>query len=159
MIGEKIKELRKENGITQEELSKNIDVSTSMVGMYETNARKPSYEVLIKIAKYFKVSTDYLLNTEEKLNLTMNSLNKINQMAKKALEPNDTSINKDDGNNESYNNDEFKTAEAAMQFILKQPSIMGFGGFDANKMSDEDIIEFANELLNLLKMLGPKYNK
>lgn len=65
VIGEKIKELRKENGITQEELAKNIDVSTSMVGMYETNARKPSYEVLIKIAKYFGVSTDYLLNTEE----------------------------------------------------------------------------------------------
>lgn len=159
MIGEKIKELRKENGITQEELAKNIDVSTSMVGMYETNARKPSYEVLIKIAKYFKVSTDYLLNAEEKLNITMDSLNKINQMAKKALEPNHSNIDKDDTNSTLYNNEEFKTAEAAMQFILKQPSIMGFGGFDTNKMSDEEIIEFANELLNLLKMLGPKYNK
>ncbi|APQ72019.1 hypothetical protein CF070_12425 [Clostridium botulinum] len=54
---------------------------------------------------------------------------------------------------------QFTTPQAAMQFILKQPSIMGFGGFDTNKMTDEEIIEFANELLNLLKMLGPKYNK
>ncbi|HDK7179181.1 TPA: transcriptional regulator [Clostridium botulinum] len=60
-IGEEIKLLRKEKGITQEELAKHIGVSTSMVGMYETNARKPSYEVLSKIAKYFRVSTDYLL--------------------------------------------------------------------------------------------------
>ncbi|MGJ0908889.1 helix-turn-helix domain-containing protein [Clostridium botulinum] len=60
-VGERIKELRKEKGITQEELGKHVGVSTSMVGMYETNARKPSYEVLSKIAKYFRVSTDYLL--------------------------------------------------------------------------------------------------
>lgn len=54
---------------------------------------------------------------------------------------------------------EFTTPQAAMQFILKQPSVMGYGGFDTDKMTNEDIIAFANELLNLLKMLGPKYNK
>lgn len=61
MLGKIIKELRKDKGITQEELGKIIGVTTSMVGMYETNARKPSYEVLSKIAEYFNVSTDYLL--------------------------------------------------------------------------------------------------
>ncbi len=45
-----------------------------MVGMYETNARKPSYEVLIKIAEFFSVSTDFLLNTEEKLDMTLDSV-------------------------------------------------------------------------------------
>ncbi|WP_207742394.1 helix-turn-helix domain-containing protein [Clostridium tepidum] len=60
---------------------------------------------------------------------------------------------------ELFETGEFTTAQAAMQFILKQPAIMGFGGFDVNKMTDEDVVEFANELLNLLKMLGPKYNK
>ncbi|WP_338630605.1 helix-turn-helix transcriptional regulator [Clostridium baratii] len=58
-----------------------------------------------------------------------------------------------------FKNGEFKTPEAAMQFILKQPSIMGYGGFDVNKMSNEDIIEFANELLNQLKLLSYKYNR
>ena len=58
-----------------------------------------------------------------------------------------------------YETGEFETAEAAMQFILKQPAIMGFGGFDIDKMSDEEIIEFANELLNQLKLLSYKYKK
>ena len=54
---------------------------------------------------------------------------------------------------------EFKTAEAAMQFILKQPSIMGYGGFDINKLSEKEIVQFANELLNQLQLLGLKYRK
>ncbi|WP_042683149.1 helix-turn-helix domain-containing protein [Anaerosalibacter massiliensis] len=67
MFGDRLKKLRKERHITQEELAKNIGVSTSMVGMYETGARKASYKVLVKISKYFNVSTDYLLGkTEEK---------------------------------------------------------------------------------------------
>lgn len=159
MIGERIKELRKENEITQEELAKNIDVSTSMVGMYETNARKPSYEVLIKIAKYFDVSTDYLLNTEEKLDAAMNSLNKINHMTKETLTPKHKGINKNNANKELCDIDQFSTAEEAMQFILKQPSVMGFGGFDINAMSEDEILDFANELLNQLKILSYKYKK
>lgn len=159
MIGEKIKELRKENEITQEELAKNINVSTSMVGMYETNARKPSYEVLIKISKYFGVSTDYLLNTGEKLDSAMNSLNKINHMTKETLTPKHKCINKNDGDKELCDIDQFSTAEEAMQFILKQPSVMGFGGFDINAMSEDEILDFANELLNQLKILSYKYKK
>ncbi|KEI81184.1 helix-turn-helix domain-containing protein [Clostridium botulinum] len=149
MLNERIKELRKEKGITQEELAKHVGVSTSMVGMYETNARKPSYEVLSKIAKYFRVSTDYLLGetdyktTGEKFDAKLSSDNVEQIKEEQAL----------------YTTGKFTTPQAAMQFILKQPSIMGYGGFDTNKMTDEDIIEFANELLNLLKMLGPKYNK
>lgn len=56
-------------------------------------------------------------------------------------------------------NDEFNTPEAAMQFILKQPAIAAYGGFDVNKMSDDEVMEFANELLRQLKLLGYKYNK
>lgn len=56
-------------------------------------------------------------------------------------------------------NKEFKTAEDAMQFILKQPAIMGFGGFDTNSMSDLDKIEFANDLLQQLKLISYKYKK
>ncbi|EDU35705.1 DNA-binding helix-turn-helix protein [Clostridium sporogenes ATCC 15579] len=146
LLGDKIKKLRKSKNITQEELGKNIGVTTSMVGMYETNARKPSYEVLIKIADFFCVSTDFLLNTEEKLDMALDSAKKIHDMVKKGLQESDC-------------NYRFNNAEEAMKFILKQPSIMGYGGFDASKMSDDEIVEFANELLNLLKMLGPKYNK
>lgn|SRR5690606_10960250 len=67
MLGNILKKLRKEKGITQEELGKILGVTTSMVGMYETNARKPSYEVLLKMADYFGVSTDYLLGKSSEL--------------------------------------------------------------------------------------------
>jgi transcriptional regulator with XRE-family HTH domain len=61
MLGKIIKALRAEKGITQEELGKILGVTTSMVGMLETSARRPSYEVLTKISDYFNVTTDYLL--------------------------------------------------------------------------------------------------
>ena len=37
-----------------------------------------------------------------------------------------------------------------MQFILKQPAIMGFGGLHPEQLTDEDVIELANELLNTI---------
>ena len=46
-----------------------------------------------------------------------------------------------------------------MKFILKQPAIMGYGGFDVEKLSDEELIDFANELLNQMKLISYKYKK
>jgi transcriptional regulator with XRE-family HTH domain len=63
-----------------------------------------------------------------------------------------------DGSTESANS-QFSTPQEAMEFILKQPSIMGFGGFDINKMTDEEIMDFANELLRQLQLLSYKYKK
>lgn len=60
---------------------------------------------------------------------------------------------------EEYEKEQFTTPQAAMQFILKQPAIMGFGGFDANKMSDKELIDFANELLKQLKLVSYKFKK
>lgn len=53
----------------------------------------------------------------------------------------------------------FDTATAAMEFILSQPSIMAYGGFDIRNMSDKDKIDFANDLLQQLKLLSYKYKK
>lgn len=63
----RLKELRKEKGITQKELANYLKVSRSTVAGYETDKRKPEYETLQKIADYFNVSVDYLLgSTNEK---------------------------------------------------------------------------------------------
>ena len=61
MIGNRIKLLREEKGIKQEELANKISVSPSAIGMYETNKREPINEISLKIANFFGVSTDYLL--------------------------------------------------------------------------------------------------
>lgn len=65
MFSEKLKTLRKQRGITQEQLAKDLGIGTSTIGMYESNIRKPSYAVLKQISIYFNVSVDYLVNDSE----------------------------------------------------------------------------------------------
>lgn len=72
MIGKIIKQLRKERDITQADLAKAVGVTTSSIGMYETGVRNPSYDVIVKLAKYFNVSTDFLLgNTASGIELEL----------------------------------------------------------------------------------------
>lgn len=60
-IGNKIKELRVSQKITQNELATRLGVTKSAISSYENGSRLPSYDILIKISRIFKVSTDYLL--------------------------------------------------------------------------------------------------
>lgn len=55
--------------------------------------------------------------------------------------------------------DSFSTPEEAIKFLLEQNVIMGFGGFDVDKLSDDEKVDFANELLGQLKLLSYKYKK
>lgn len=61
-----LKSLRSSHGLTQEELSKNLKISRSTIGMYESGARQPDFETLELIADYFNVGTDYLLGRTNK---------------------------------------------------------------------------------------------
>lgn len=65
MFSERLKLLRKQNKVTQEVLAEKVGVERSSIGKYETSNVVPSTEVLIKIAEYFGVSTDYLLGRDE----------------------------------------------------------------------------------------------
>lgn len=60
-IGEKIKELRKKNNITQEKLAEHLNVSFQAVSKWECNIANPDFSLIIPLAKLFKVSTDELL--------------------------------------------------------------------------------------------------
>lgn len=68
MLGNKIKTLRNELNISQEELAKKINVSPSTIAMYETNRRQPNYDVLLKLSNIFECSMDYLLGNSDKRN-------------------------------------------------------------------------------------------
>lgn len=63
--GEKIRYLRTKNNITSKELSKILDISESSISLYENGKRTPSIELIIKIADFFKVSTDFLLGVSD----------------------------------------------------------------------------------------------
>lgn len=60
-IGNHIRILRQARGLTQEEFANRINVAKSTVSAYENGSRLPSYDVLVKIADLFHVTTDSLL--------------------------------------------------------------------------------------------------
>lgn len=61
----KLKELRKEKGISQLKLAMDLSMNQNTISRYETEERQADYETLIKIADYFNVSIDYLLGRTE----------------------------------------------------------------------------------------------
>lgn len=61
MLNEKIKELRKQKGITQQQLADVLCVEKTNISKWESGAYEPGKMVLSKLAEYFNVSVDYLL--------------------------------------------------------------------------------------------------
>lgn len=61
---EQLQRLRKSKGLTQDDISKIIDVSLSTYQKYERDVISPPYDTLIRIADFYKVTTDYLLGRD-----------------------------------------------------------------------------------------------
>ena len=60
-FGTKIKHLRHGSNLTQVQVAERLHISKAMISSYETGIRLPSYDVLIKFATLYGVTTDYLL--------------------------------------------------------------------------------------------------
>jgi len=73
-FGNKLKTLRLQHNLTQNELAQKLDVTKSVISAYETGIRTPSYDILINIAGIFKVTTDYLLGLEKKQEIDLSGL-------------------------------------------------------------------------------------
>lgn len=65
-FGDKLKMLRTGQKMTQQQLATRLGVAKSVVSYYESGDRFPSYDVLIKIARMFHTTTDYLLDIERR---------------------------------------------------------------------------------------------
>lgn len=74
MINERIKQLRQARSMTQVELASGLGVSKQCVSNWENDYIQPSIEMLIKLAEFFKVSTDYLLGRNDGLNVNVSGL-------------------------------------------------------------------------------------
>ena len=61
MIGERLRELRKNKGLSQQKLSDILGLTKSAVSLYEKNKTEPNDKIKIIIAKYFDISVDYLI--------------------------------------------------------------------------------------------------
>ena len=73
-MGKKLRALRIENKLTQKQVANRIGLAISAISSYESGARYPSYEALIKLSRIFHVSTDYLLGLTEKRSIDVTGL-------------------------------------------------------------------------------------
>lgn len=65
MFGIKLKELRIEKGLTQEQLAKELGYNQSMISFWEKGINEPTETAIRKTAQFFGVSSDYLLGLED----------------------------------------------------------------------------------------------
>lgn len=133
MFIKRLQELLEEKDMKQIDLAKAVGVTEVTISRYMTGERKPRVEIANKMAKVLNTNTDYLMGNSD-----IKHANSTNQVDFP---------------------DSFATPEEAMQFILQQKVIMGFGGFDIDTLSDSEKVDFANELLQQLKLLSYKYKK
>lgn len=64
-ISMKLKELREENNLSQKEVANFLNIKQNTYSQYETNKRQLPIDVLIKLAKFYKTTTDYILDLED----------------------------------------------------------------------------------------------
>lgn len=74
MFDERLKELRMAQNLNQVELGKILGVSKQCISNWENNNIQPSIDMLVKIAEYFGVTTDYLLGLDKKLYVNVDGL-------------------------------------------------------------------------------------
>lgn len=70
----RLRELRLNNGLRQKQVAKLIGVNKSAISTYENDARQPFFEILVRLANLYRVSTDYLLGQTNSRSLDLSGL-------------------------------------------------------------------------------------
>ena len=176
-IENKIKEIRKNNKLTQKEFAKEIDVSEISVRKYEAGERNPSVGVLIKIANKFNVPLGELSE-----NIDIDDFKEIKDMLleKKSRFRVDNVDNNfilqriDDLQNKisdtgTYTGSDIETLLNEISFILKRKNArtslnmlkdyISSKDYDINKLSDESLIEIDKKCSDILELEFFKLNK
>ena len=131
-IGANIKRIRKEKKISMDKMAMELGVSISTLYRYEDSSiQKIPVKVFDKMCEVLGVSPAELMGNESNLYTE----------EKQSLPPG------------------FDNPQEAIEFVLKLPTLAAFGGYDLENMSDETIMEFANEILQMLKLVSYKYKK
>ena len=132
-IGERIKQKRKEKKISVEYLAKELGVSCSTVYRYEdASIEKIPLRVFDRLCTILEMTPAELMGNAESV---------------------------PEGGNAGKMPEHFDNPQDAMEFILKTPTLAAFGGYDPESMSEETIVEFANERLRQLEIVSYKYRK
>ena len=65
-LGKKLKEMRKAEGMTQEQRAEKLQINRVNYTRYETDVTRPDYETLIAIADFYNISLDEMLGRDER---------------------------------------------------------------------------------------------
>lgn len=142
-MGNRIKELRLSKDLTQEELGNMVGVKKAAVQKWESGAVKNLKKTTIeKLSKIFNVLPSYLMCMDKPVEIDSSESEKLKCDNCSSLED----------KLKVLDSLEFKAPEDAMKFILEQPVLMNFGGYDLENMSDEEIMALAEDLLLTMKI-------
>lgn len=185
-FNEIIKSRRKELNKTLEQVANDCDVSKATVLRWESGEIKNiRRDKIAKLAKSLNVTPGHLMGWDDiKIGSELNKilisvskeLNKDYTEIKNIYLSDISPISKDNSNlnyenvlnsyiryydnKNHYQNDmKFSTIDEAMRFIIKSPTVSAYGGYDLDKMTDDEIIEFANELAEMFKVLAKRHQK
>lgn len=129
-ISYRLKKAIDDSGLTLYELQEKTGIPKSAIQRYSSgNTEKLPIDRVKDLAKATGVSAAYLMGWEE--------------------EP--------ESNNKTIKF--FTDAQSAMKFIIEQPMVAAYGGYDLDSMSEEEIIDFANTVLQLMKVAASQIKK
>ncbi|MBO5373392.1 MAG: helix-turn-helix transcriptional regulator [Lachnospiraceae bacterium] len=133
-IGERLKKIRKDKKISVDYIAKELGVSKTTVYRYEDSTiEKIPVNIFDQLCKILNVTAAELMGNQTEGNTAANLQESLPA--------------------------HFDNPQDAMEFMLKTPTLAAFGGYDPDAMSEETIIEFANEILQQLKLVSYKYKK
>lgn len=72
MVGDIMKSLRIEKGLTQKELASKLNLSVTAISHYEAGNREPNLNIIVLYSKFFNVSTDYILGLSKQKSRNIN---------------------------------------------------------------------------------------
>ena len=78
VLGNRIRNLREDNDLTQKELSGMVGLTPKMISFYENNQRTPPVDILIKLSKIFNVTVDYLIGSPTSTSISELSIKELN---------------------------------------------------------------------------------
>ena len=134
IISKNIRYLRKQLHMSQQQLADKTGKSESAIQMWESDKRSPTMGTVERLTEIFGIDMNTLVYED----LQTGEVNK-------------------SGFTTSF--EEVTNPDDAAMVFIRHPQIAAFGGYDIEKMSDEEKIEFANQILDSIKFFASKYKK